>query len=164
MLQLVKVIMVVLGCHIYDIQQDRISTAISFAETLQQNSYLWFLTGGIKNAIINNIQSEAKQMMNQLNSSNIVLDETARNTAENFVNLKKWIINNYINMEKNPEIVITTSLFHKERANIIFNGIFNDTNIKPLWNLSPLTFIYCLHDERKHIKNVQSDINNALKL
>ena len=154
MLQLVKVIMVVLGCHISDIQHDRISTAVSFISNIEPNSHLWFLTGGVKNAIQTNIQTEASQMLSYIDNGN---------TAENFYNLKRWISTNYVeqNLEI-PNIVITTSSFHKDRAELIFNGIFHDLDVSTSWNLAPLACSHCWHDEKIHIKNVQADVRKAL--
>ena len=168
---LVKFIIVVLGSHISEIQKDRVNTAISYSQNV--NSYIWFLTGGIKNDInmienknntIGFPKTEAHQMMECLNtqSNNIILDENAKNTAENLVNLKKWIKkNNFIEL---PKIVITTSNFHKNRAEMIFKGIFHDYDIDPIWNLSNLACVYCWQDENMHIKNVPNDIKNALEL
>lgn len=165
MLQLVKVIMVVLGCHISEIQHNRISTAVSFINNLEQNSHLWFLTGGVKNAIqTSSVTTEATQMLNYIGDDTVILDETSRNTAENFVNLKKWIKINYVDQALEvPNIVITTSSFHKVRAELIFNGVFHDLHVEATWNLSPLACSHCWHDEKIHIKNVESDVINALK-
>ena len=37
------IIMIVLGCHLIDIQIDRINKAIEYSKQLN-NSYIWFLT------------------------------------------------------------------------------------------------------------------------
>jgi len=156
------IIMVVLGCHLIDIQTDRIYKAIEYATQLN-NPYIWFLTGGIKYDLqtcqVNN--SEASMMLSALNKTdNIILDEKAKNTAENFNNLKKWI---YLNNYTNADIVITTSEFHKERAEKIFNGIFKN-NIIPKWNLSNKACSTCWNDEKIHIRNVDNDIRKAILL
>ena len=162
MLQLVKVIMVVLGCHIAEIQHNRISTAINYVNN-QNNDYLWFLTGGVKDALSNH-RSEASQMADNIVQSNVVLDNDARNTAENFVNLKKWIKLNYVNQNLTiPNLIITTSSFHKDRAELIFNGVFHDLYVDLTWNLAPLACTYCWHDEKIHLKNVYNDVQKALK-
>jgi hypothetical protein len=157
--------MVVLGCHISEIQHNRISTAISFINNLEQNSHLWFLTGGVKNAIQEtDITTESSQMLTYIGDDNVILDEKARNTAENFANLKKWIKTNYIEQNLQvPNIVITTSTFHKDRAELIFNGVFHDLNVDASWNLASIACSHCWHDEKIHIKNVESDVRNALK-
>lgn len=47
-------------------------------------------------------------------------------------NSKKWIKIKYIDEQiKIHHIVITTSLFHKNRTELIFQGIFYDYNIIP---------------------------------
>ena len=154
--------MVVLGCHILDIQTDRINKAIEYSKQIN-NSYIWFLTGGIKNDLqtcqVNN--SEASMMLSALNKTdNIILDEKAKNTAENFSNLKKWI---YTNNYTNVDIIITTSEFHKDRAEKIFNGIFQN-NIIPKWNLSNKVYNSCWNDEKIHMRNINDDIRNAMLL
>ena len=159
---MIKIIMVVLGCHLIDIQKDRINKAIEYSTQLNNIPYIWFLTGGIKYDLQycqDNTNTEASMMLLSLNKTdNIILDEKAKNTAENFNNLKKWL---YLNNITNINIVITTSEFHKERAEKIFNGIFKN-NIIPIFNLSNKTCITCWNDEKIHIKNVDNDIKKAL--
>jgi uncharacterized SAM-binding protein YcdF (DUF218 family) len=156
MINISKIIMVVLGCHLPDIQNDRILTAIEYSKNLT-NLPIWFLTGGIKNDLdtCQDTMSEASTMLSILNKTdNIILDEKAKNTAENFYNLKLWINNNNIT---NYDIVITTSEFHKIRAEKIFNGIFKN-NIKAKWNLSKKSCFSCWNDEKIHMKNIDNDI------
>ncbi len=153
-----SVIMIVLGCHIQDIQTNRITTAIEFSK--QNSSQTWFLTGGVKNAIENTV-SEAEQMKNMLfTESNIIIDTEATNTAENFLNFKKWY--QLAGFVEPPEIVITTSAFHKARAEKIFQGIFYDLPVEPVWNLSQLACPTCWTDENFHMRNVESDVKRAL--
>lgn len=151
--------MVVLGCHLIDIQTDRINKAIEYSKSLNNTKHIWFLTGGIKHDLQScQDNTEAYMMLSILNKTdNIILDEKAKNTAENFNNLKKWIIFNNIT---NISIVITTSEFHKERAEKIFNGIFKN-NIIPIWNLSKKSCDTCWTDEKIHMKNVNNDIEKA---
>jgi hypothetical protein len=175
-------IMVVLGCGMEEIQNDRIITAINYAENVGDNSQMvWYLTGGVKNAVTKT-QTEASKMKAQLGDANskIVLDEKATNTAENFAYLKKWIEETYDEQMQKPQIVITTSAFHKERAEKIFNGIFNDgiinngiinngiinddNNYPVMWNLSNGACTHCWNDEKIHIKNVNNDVEKAKKV
>ncbi len=149
---------VVLGCHIDFIQDDRILTALLFTKNVE--STVWFLTGGVKNAINNQLNSESKKMAESFKSMNIVLDEKAKNTAENFVYLHQWIKNqNFLII---PKVVITTSEFHKERASKIFNGILPE--FEPIWNLGKKACSYCWADEKIHSNNIFKDIKNALKI
>ena len=107
--------------------------------------------------------NEANTMKASINfDTNIVLDTTAQNTAENFLNFKKWY--QIADFKEDSIVIITTSSFHKDRAEKIFKGIFHDVNINPLWNLSNLACPTCWTDELIHIKNVESDVKKALKL
>jgi len=155
-----SVIMIVLGCHIKDIQNHRIQTAIDFSK--QVDSQIWFLTGGVKNAIASSSSiTEAEQMRHSLLSdSNVVIDTEATNTAENFLNFKKWY--QLAGFEQPPQIVITTSAFHKVRAEKIFQGIFHDLDVEPIWNLSQQACPTCWSDEQYHMRNVESDVSKAL--
>lgn len=170
MLSLIGItIFVVLGCHIQHIQQDRLSTAITFAQSItayHQNGTqiepIWFLTGGVKNALVEHVGTEADKMASMLSEvsiKNVVLDTNAQNTAENFVNLKHWI-NKFGKFDVN--VVITTSSFHQKRAQKIFEGVFHDINIKPKWNLGSASCQHCETDEHIHIRNVENDVKKAL--
>lgn len=158
-------IMVVLGCAVEKIQQERISTALTFANNIESN-IIWFVTGGVKNALTNvNVEESEAKKMEKIISNNgnnkIVIDDKAKNTAENFAYLKKWVLNTFDEEEiPNIDIVITTSEFHKERASKIFNGVFETD---ATWNLSSTKdCIYCWNDEKTHMKNVAVDVKNAL--
>ena len=162
-------IMVVLGCAMPDLQEDRILRALEFAEKKTDDPMIWFVTGGVKNALgKNSIETEAAAMSKKINADHIVLDEKARNTAENFANLKQWITDEYIEKQNAttdiPEVVITTSAFHQNRAAKIFDGIFQDfdTNIKLTWNVSDGACPTCWSDEIIHMRNVEADVLRAL--
>lgn len=155
-----SVIMIVLGCHIADIQNNRIQAAVDFSKNME--SQIWFLTGGVKNAIANSgLASEAEQMRRLLlTESNILIDTQATNTAENFLNFKKWY--QLAEFDEKPQIVITTSAFHKARAEKIFQGIFHDLPVEPVWNLSQQACPTCWSDENFHMRNIESDVKKAL--
>lgn len=165
-------ILVVLGCHIQNIQENRLSTAITFANSidvsLQNGTHIepiWFLTGGVKHALENYIDTtvttEASQMAKMLHSvTNVVLDTRASNTAENFVNLKRWI-NKFADIS-NVNVVITTSSFHHKRAQKIFEGVFYDMKVRTHWNLGDVTCPTCQSDEYIHVRNIESDVRKAL--
>jgi hypothetical protein len=153
------VIMIVLGCHIKDIQNNRIQTAINYSKNI--DSQIWYLTGGVKYDISSNM-NEADLMKEFLFSDlNIVTDTTSVNTAENFLNFKKWYIHTCF--EEQPQIVITTSSFHKDRAEQIFKGIFHDMILEPIWNLDQFACSTCWSDELIHMRNVNLDIKKALE-
>ena len=153
--------MIVLGCHLNDIQNNRIQVAIDYSKNIEYQT--WFLTGGVKNAISNSgLITEAEQMKSSLLSkSNVVIDADATNTSENFLNFKKWY--QLAGFDEPPQIVITTSAFHKARAEKIFQGIFYDMPINPVWNLSELACPTCWSDENFHMRNVDSDVKKALE-
>ena len=127
------------------------------------NPYILYLSGGVKEAFINNqseLESESEAFkMNKIFSSNsdieIVQDQLAKNTAENIAYLKQWVYANFSD-DSLPNIIVSTSDFHKNRAELIFNGIFPE--IQPIWNLSISKCLSCWNDEHIHIKNVHNDI------
>jgi hypothetical protein len=162
------VVLVVLGCAIQEIQMDRIQTAIAYAKSLPPKTKIfWFLTGGVKQGFHKNAErtstSEAFQMkQNLMLEENVILDENATNSAENFANLKKWLFSTFTNI---PKVVITTSEFHKKRASKLFNGIFQSNPLVDVeWNLGKKACHYCWSDEEVHIKNTDMDIIRALLL
>lgn len=162
-------IMVVLGCANEEVQQERVSAAVNYVSALENSHVVWFVTGGVKNDVDKAVSSEAAKMSEQISTPNrrIVLDEKAKNTAENFAYLKKWMMENYTS--EVPEIVITTSEFHQERASMIFNGVFQNEkengNLNPEWNLSiSQSCRHCWNDEKIHMQNVAIDVKNAVRI
>ena len=155
---------VVLGSADENILGERIRKAIQYINTSDSPNIL-FISGGIKNALADtNKMTEAAKAANIIeniehNSVQIVLEDKATNTAENFAYLKQWVNRNF-SQDDLPDIVITTSDFHKNRAEQIFHGIIPD--ITPKWNLSKSACINCWSDETIHMKNVKADILNAL--
>jgi len=154
-------IMVVLGCAIEEIQEDRVNAALKYVkEENQEKEITWYLTGGVKNAINrNNEKTEASKMSAKITNQNILLDELATNTAENFLYLREKL---KTPQYYNSEIVITTSEFHKERAEQIFEGIFESTTYEAKWNLSSKACPTCWNDELIHMRNVRNDVHRAL--
>jgi uncharacterized SAM-binding protein YcdF (DUF218 family) len=157
---------VVLGSANDVILGERIQAAIQYIRSAENQNIL-FISGGVKNALVDaNEQTEAAKAANIIKNNvlddvQIVLEENATNTAENFVYLKRWVNNNF-SQEDLPEFIITTSDFHKNRAEQIFQGILPD--ITPKWNLSKSDCIQCWKDEAIHIKNVHADIYKAMNL
>jgi uncharacterized SAM-binding protein YcdF (DUF218 family) len=160
-------VLVVLGSSDDRILSERVSSAIEYIESNEDQSIILFISGGVKNAMENESsdrsQTEASKAASSFEYENvkIVLDEKATNTAENFAYLKRWVNNNY-SVDEMPSIVITTSDFHQDRAELIFQGIMPE--ITPQWNLSKSYCSRCWSDERIHIKNVQSDIMKAIHI
>jgi len=168
--------MVVLGCSIEYIQQDRIQTALKYAvNNDKDNKFIWFLTGGVKYALSiyeNNKKSESSTMAMYISSAytQIIIDEYSKNTAENFNMLKQHLLTKYVNnnlgIPNIPNIVITTSEYHQARANQIFDGVFSNfpVRIYPIWNLGKQSCDYCWGDEVIHMRNVDADVLKVLKL
>lgn len=155
-------ILVVLGCADNTIQQERVDAAIEFINKSVSPIKL-YVSGGVKNALLSNDVTEASQMASSFDDKDveIILDEKATNTAENFAYLKRWVLTN-LSTENMPNFVITTSDYHKDRAETIFNGILPD--IIPVWNLSKSDCPNCWTDERIHMRNVMADIHHAARI
>jgi len=156
-------ILVVLGCSDNTIQQQRINAANEFINQSDNNIKL-YLSGGVKDAMLSNEMSEASRMATTIQNKEIeiILDDKAKNTAENFAYLKKWVRDNLSNNGEMPTFVITTSDYHKNRAETIFNGILPE--ITPLWNLSISQCTSCWNDEHIHMRNVNSDIHKSFHI
>ena len=157
------IVILVLGCHIPEIQEARLQAAIEFANNQDKTRALtWFLSGGIKDnmrRMRTSDASEASTMAEKITDNpnwKIQLDTKATNTAENFAAFAKWI-----NIQPLSDIYVATSEFHHERAAIIFDGIIN---IETKWILSQKVCRHCVSDERIHIGNVANDIKNGLFL
>ena len=156
-------IIVILGCSVNQIQKERVEVGLEYIKRSKVPNLL-FLTGGKKDRIMQ-INNEASLMYKQIEDENIkditiIIDDKAKNTAENFLNLREWVNKNY--HFDIFDYVIVTSDYHKKRASLLFDGIFK--NIKPKWVLSESNCQRCWNEENIHLNNVKSDIMNALKL
>lgn len=162
-------VLVVLGSADDRILSERVSAAIQYIQSSHNRSIILFISGGVKNAFhgddgsVNG--SEASKAAGAFSSDSssfehvqIVLDENATNTAENFAYLKRWVNHNF-SQDDLPSFVITTSDFHQVRAERLFHGFLPD--VTPQWNLSKSSCSRCWADESIHIKNVPTDILKA---
>ena len=61
--------MVVLGCAMENVQQERVSSALNYVSELDDSEIIWFVTGGVKNAVFNK-ETEAKQMEDSIKNTN----------------------------------------------------------------------------------------------
>lgn len=168
-----KFLIVMLGCNVLNLLENRMKTAINFALNERNVEVDWFLSGGIKNPNDSDnalLKSEAYKMSQMISNSdefvygytsksdwNYILDEASTNTAENFIMLKKML---ETNQGKYSKVYVVTSDFHFKRAEIFANKIIKNNEFN--WILSDLE----LHDSRYwetvHIRNVDNDINKAL--
>ena len=157
-------VIVVLGSADNKILNERVTSTIEFINNANAPCTL-YLSGGVKHSFDTTESSEATKMASVFTSNSqnvqIVLDELAKNTAENFVYLKKWVYDNF-SQDNLPNVVISTSDFHKNRAERIFKGILPE--LEPVWNLSKSHCAYCWSDENIHMRNVEADIKKAIKI
>jgi len=161
-------VLVVLGSADERILSERVSAAIQYIQKSNNRPIVLFISGGVKNALFDDqnkdgILSEASKAAGafdklSLDDVEIVLDEQATNTAENFAYLKRWVNDTFM-QDDLPTFVITTSDFHQNRAERLFNGFLPD--VVPQWNLSKSYCARCWSDESIHIKNVGNDIMKA---
>lgn len=163
-----KFLIVMLGCNVLKLLNNRIETAVKFASNEVNVEIDWFLSGGIKNKDESSISEAYKMSQMILNSDlftygvlkekwNYILDEDSTNTAENFIMLKKML---ETVPNKYSKVYVVTSDFHFNRASIFANKIIENNEFN--WILSDAE----LHDSRYwetiHIKNVDNDIKKAL--
>ena len=164
-----KILIVMLGCNVLSLLNDRMKTGINFALNERNVEIEWFLSGGIKNPSESTV-SEAYKMSQMISNSdefsygstksewNYVLDEVSTNTAENFVMLKKMLESN---PDKYSKVYLVTSDFHFGRASKFADKIIENNDFS--WILSDIE----LHDSRYwetiHSKNIDNDVEKALK-
>jgi len=158
-----KMLILLLGCHINRLLTGRVQSAVEFANNTSANTTIdWFLSGGIKQG---GAVSEAELMVRMIDSKssgnnnktnwNFILDTVATNTAENFI-----IANQTLNMSSYSDIFIVTSDFHHARANAMASKVFAGQRIS--WILSPLEEPDSRYWEKIHIKNVDSDVKKSM--
>jgi len=166
---MMNVLLVLLGCNISYLLNDRITTAVKFAGNLNKTSVSWFLSGGIKNPSEDTV-TEAEKMASQIsefektyvdelsgNKWNYIYDTEATNTAENFIMVDKYLEETSIEYS---EVFVVTSDFHFSRANKIAEKIINK---KISWVLSDAELHDSRYWEKIHIKNVDDDVEKANK-
>lgn len=190
-----NVFIILLGCNIFSILLDRINSSLEFIENnynivinddiknnltnkniamekINLTQITWFLSGGIKNNLINS-KSEASIMKYQIDNNitlkynlkkknliqwNYVLDELSTNTAENLIRASQYL---NTTSEFFDLIYIVTSKYHKKRAEYMLKLIDSSKNFK--WILGNLEENNSEFMEKIHMKNVKNDVLNALK-
>jgi hypothetical protein len=165
------ILIIMLGCNIKFIMDDRISTAINFANNYAfpdpySNNIDWILSGGIKNKSQHEEQSEAEKMAEIISSyetpsSNwdYLLDEKSTNTAENFVEVKRYLAYSARSEIKYSKVYVVTSEFHYERAKKFADILI--PNNKFDWILSKEKEPTSEYWERIHMKNIEADITKV---
>lgn len=162
---MMNILIIVLGCHVFNLLNDRIQTALALVQHVEPEANVSFgFSGGIKYA---GSESEAKYMQklveNQkpfvygsMNDWDYILDERSTNTAENFVHIRSLL-----EQEAFHKVYVVTSDFHALRAQRIADGIIGPAN--PIeWIVAPLEFGDFRDMEQVHMRNVHNDINAAL--
>jgi hypothetical protein len=166
-----NILLVLLGCNIPYLLNDRIITAVLFASGFNNTSVNWFLSGGIKNPSEDTV-TEAEKMATQIsqyeqtymrnlagNNWNYIYDTVATNTAENFIMVKKYLDETNIDYS---DIFVVTSDFHHLRARKIAEKIIGkEKEIR--WVLSEAELHDSRYWEKIHIKNVDADVNKAIE-
>jgi len=164
-----NILLILLGCNIFNLLDNRIKTAVVFAGNFNDTNVDWFLSGGIKNPNEDTI-TEAEKMAREIsifekihtdksrgNKWNYIYDTEATNTAENFIMARNYL--NKLNQQYD-DVYVITSEFHYNRANKIAEKILE---VEPKWILGDAKLDDSYYWERIHIKNVDADVNKALK-
>lgn len=160
-----RILIILLGCHIARLLNGRIEAAVELASSYHQQVD-WLLSGGIKQANSGASITEAEQMAAQISKKepaygrpewNYILDTKATNTAENFMRLRDMDLTVY------DEVYIATSEFHYERAAKIASLIIDDRIKKINWILAEQKEPDSEYWERIHIRNVEADVRRALQ-
>ena len=157
-----NILLVLLGCNVPYLLNDRIDTAVKFAYRFNNESVNWFLSGGIKNPA-EDIVTEAEKMAAQISQYapdnwNYIYDTVATNTAENFIMVKQYLDETPIDYS---EVFVVTSEFHYDRARKIAEKIIGTTEFR--WILSEAELHDSKYWEKIHIKNVDADVNKAIQ-
>lgn len=168
---MMNILLVLLGCNISYLLNDRITTAVQFASGFNKTSVNWFLSGGIKNPSEDTV-TEAEKMAAQIsqyektyvrdlagNNWNYIYDNVATNTAENFIMVKKYLDETNVDYS---EVFVVTSDFHHLRARKIAEKIFGEEK-EIRWILSEAELQDSRYWEKIHIKNVDVDVNKAIE-
>jgi vancomycin permeability regulator SanA len=160
-----RILIILLGCHIARLLNGRIEAAVELASSYHQQVD-WLLSGGIKHNDDGASITEAQQMAAQISKKepaygtpewNYILDTKATNTAENFLRIRDMDLTVY------NEVYIATSEFHYERAAKIASLIIDDRIKKINWILAEQKEPDSEYWERIHIRNVEADVRRALQ-
>ena len=167
---MINILLIVLGCHIKYLLDDRINTAVQLIKYKMQeesvNQVDWFFSGGIKNHVLDDV-SEATKMTNQVISSTsdvekkswvFIEDTWSTNTADNFFMVKNLITSGSSNYSS---IYVVTSEFHHKRAKSFADQIIENNNFE--WILSPIDDLNMRYMEPLHLKNVETDIKKSFE-
>jgi uncharacterized SAM-binding protein YcdF (DUF218 family) len=153
---------ILLGCNVPSLLDGRIKKAVDYANATANATQIdWFLSGGIKNPAEDTV-TEAEKMMHAISSAknatawNFIRDDVATNTAENFI-----MVENAVDLSNYNDVYVITSDFHHERAKKIADKVIAGNEFK--WLLAPEELHDSRYWERVHIRNVDADVNKAVR-
>ena len=171
------ILIILLGCNIANILNDRVETAFDLIQNLTFNDNLknkyefdMILTGGNKDIHSLNTITEAEKMRKKFNSKikqndfiknynfNYLIDSESTNTVDNI-----FFVNNYL--EKNDyydSIYIITSKYHQPRVKIIWDKITQSNDFNINWVLAQEETHDLVYWETIHTNNVNSDIEKTI--
>jgi uncharacterized SAM-binding protein YcdF (DUF218 family) len=166
---MLSLFIILLGCSNYLILNDRVNTLNNYINSLKIEDITKitiFLSGGIKDPK-ESLISEASIMKNNLVNNkdfnknnliiNFILDEKSENTAQNLLNVNKYLLKNNFTYNK---YLLSTSTFHKNRVNKFIINLDFDINFE--WILGDEKLSDSIYWENIHINNVNNDINKEL--
>jgi hypothetical protein len=157
-----NIFIILLGCNIYQILNDRIETSIKFANNLDDKiDITWFISGGIKDKNKNNgLEADLMKeilIKNQTNYNwNYIMDIKSTNTAENLFRASKTLNDTMVIYR---DIYIVTSEYHYERVKRMMEIIDSSKEYK--WILSQKELQNSKNLERIFMNNILNDIQNA---
>ena len=165
-------LIVLLGCNIEFILNDRIQTAIQLSENLTPDYERidWFLSGGIKDKSAGNAAAgaaaggaiaiaEADKMETRIlthgknDNWHFIKDYESTNTAENFKMVERQMEFGGLNY---TNIFVVTSEYHFERAKLFADILITQNEFQ--WVLAKKEERNSRQMEQLHLKNVMNDI------
>lgn len=156
----------ILGSHIDKILSNRINILLDyFSNEINNNEYYIFCSGGKKYDQSSKTEADKmkeildNEMINFNISYNIIKNDRAKNTVENF---KHFIDSSKENLLE--ELIFVTSKFHRNRAHLIWDNL-NERDINNKWILEEISEIehpWLIEEEKVHIKNVNRDLNKII--
>ena len=152
-------LIVLLGCNIEFILNDRIQTAIQLSEMLTPNYQQidWFLSGGIKDKSVIGAIAEADKMETRILNHGVndnwhfIKDYASTNTAENFK-----MVERQMGIQTYTKIFVVTSDYHFERAKLFADILIPQNDFE--WVLAKKEERNSRQMEQLHLKNAMNDI------
>lgn len=167
---MINILLILLGCNISFLLNDRITTAVQFVRNMNttvepaQIQVDWFLSGGVKFG--GDGESESSKMKKVLMAEDVtthswhyIEDPVATNTAENFIMADTYLKST---SKVYTTVYIITSRFHYQRADKIASRILVDYSHQVKWILGDAELPDSRYWESMHIQNVEDDVSKAM--